>query len=162
MKFSYNNEWSDDEEDDDDSDEDESDSVDEDNEYPNKFGPIPRFSRVYEVTVHPDTLVFSCTCYHQERMGLPCRHIASICRSNTRIFVLVGTFGRKAGLPTIVRNTIFPHLFHKIVKSDLRALPASPPKMFALRIQNGRDESNVLLLFVDRHYRHFCWLAAIF
>jgi hypothetical protein len=31
--------------------------------------------------------------------------------------------------------------------------------MFALVIQNGRDESNALLLLVDRHYQHFRWLA---
>jgi hypothetical protein len=86
-KFSYNNEWSDKDDDDEDKedDDDDNDSESEDNEHPNKFGPIPCFSRVYEVTIHPDTLVFSCTCCRQERMGMPCRHIALICHSNTRI-----------------------------------------------------------------------------
>jgi hypothetical protein len=48
----------------------------------NKFGPIPRFSRVYEVTVTPNTNVFSCTCCNQQRMGMPCRHIAAVCQDN--------------------------------------------------------------------------------
>jgi hypothetical protein len=66
--------------------EDEStDSEEEEDESPNKFGSIPRFSMVYKVTVNPDSLVLSCTCCHQERMGMPCRHIASICRSNKTI-----------------------------------------------------------------------------
>ncbi len=37
----------------------------------NTFGPIPRFSCVYEVTVEQDLQVFACTCCHQERMGMP-------------------------------------------------------------------------------------------
>ena len=44
------------------------------------FGPIPRFSRVYQVKVSFFTMVFGCSCKHQERMGMPCRHIAAVCR----------------------------------------------------------------------------------
>jgi hypothetical protein len=51
----------------------------------NAFGPIPRFSCVYEVTVEQASQVFSCTCCHQQRMGMPCRHIASVCRGNDTI-----------------------------------------------------------------------------
>ena len=52
---------------------------------PMTFGPIPRFSRVYEVKVSPDTKVFLCSCCNQERMGMPCRHIASVCLKNESI-----------------------------------------------------------------------------
>jgi hypothetical protein len=52
---------------------------------PNTFGPIPRFSRVYKVQVRPYNNVFGCTCKHQERMGMPCRHIAAVCRGNSSI-----------------------------------------------------------------------------
>ena len=45
----------------------------------NKFDPIPRFSRVYEVKVASHTKVFSCSCCNQEQMGMPCRHIGSVC-----------------------------------------------------------------------------------
>ena len=51
----------------------------------NTFGPIPRFSRVYKVQVWPFNMVFGCTCKHQERMGMPCRHIAAVCRGNSSI-----------------------------------------------------------------------------
>jgi hypothetical protein len=47
-----------------------------------KFGPLPRFTRVYEVKVCPDKMVFGCTCSNQGRMGMPCRHIAAICIAN--------------------------------------------------------------------------------
>ena len=78
--------WSDDGEDD-------VDASDEDDIYTSanpdaqkrSFGPIPRFSRVREVSVSVDTKVFHCTCRSQERMGMPCRHIASVCRSNVSI-----------------------------------------------------------------------------
>jgi hypothetical protein len=53
--------------------------------FKNKFGPIPRFSRVYEVEVNVTTMVFGCTCCHQQRMGMPCRHIAAVCRCNESI-----------------------------------------------------------------------------
>ena len=52
---------------------------------PTQFGLIPRFTRVREVTVKKDSQVFSCSCCHQERMGMPCRHIGSICLSNNTI-----------------------------------------------------------------------------
>ncbi len=51
----------------------------------NTFGPIPRFSHVYEVIVEQDLQVFACTCCHQQRMGMPCRHIASVCGANVTI-----------------------------------------------------------------------------
>jgi hypothetical protein len=54
----------------------------------NKFGPIPRFSRIYEVTVPSDTNVFSCTCCNQQQMGMPCRHIAAVCQDNHSILAL--------------------------------------------------------------------------
>jgi hypothetical protein len=47
-----------------------------------KFGPIPHFTRVYEVKVCPEKMVFGCTCHNQGRMGMPCRHIAAICIAN--------------------------------------------------------------------------------
>jgi hypothetical protein len=50
-----------------------------------KFGPIPRFSRVYEVKVSANTNLFGCSCYNQERMGMPCCHIASVCLDNETI-----------------------------------------------------------------------------
>jgi hypothetical protein len=76
--------------------EDDSDTSDEEEEeldvdmqeqkdYRSKFGPIPRFSRVYKVVVDEDTRVFSCTCCNQERMGMPCRHIGSVCQANESI-----------------------------------------------------------------------------
>ena len=76
--------------------EDDSDTSDEEEEeldvdmqqqkdYRSKFGPIPRFLRVYEVVVDEDTRVFSCTCCNQERMGMPCRHIGSVCQANESI-----------------------------------------------------------------------------
>jgi hypothetical protein len=52
----------------------------------NAFGPIPRFSRVYEVTVEQTLQVFSCTCCHQQRMGMPCQDIASVCGGTTRFW----------------------------------------------------------------------------
>ncbi len=81
------NDWSDD----DDSDDEEDDGDGSDTEeiptdkYGNRFGPIPRFSRVYDVQVMSDPNVFQCTCCHQERMGMPCRHIAAVCKSNDTI-----------------------------------------------------------------------------
>jgi hypothetical protein len=48
----------------------------------NKFGPIPHFSRVYEVKVNANTQVLGCSCCNQERMGMPCHHIASVCHDN--------------------------------------------------------------------------------
>jgi hypothetical protein len=39
--------------------------------YSNDFGPIPCFSRVYEVRVEQASQVFSCTCCHQQWMGMP-------------------------------------------------------------------------------------------
>jgi hypothetical protein len=51
----------------------------------NDFGPIPRFSRVYELRVEQASQDFSCTCCHQQRMGMPCRYIASVCRGNDTI-----------------------------------------------------------------------------
>jgi hypothetical protein len=88
---SSEDEESEDESDDEDS--DESSEVRDNNEAgsatrklsSNAFGPIPRFSRVYEVTVEQTSQVFSCTCCHQQRMGIPCRHIASVCRGNNMI-----------------------------------------------------------------------------
>jgi hypothetical protein len=50
-----------------------------------EVGPIPRFSRIYEVKVCPDTKVFACSCCNQERMGMPCRHIAAVCLDNETI-----------------------------------------------------------------------------
>jgi hypothetical protein len=47
----------------------------------NAFGPIPRFPRVYEVTVEQASQDFSCTCRHQQRMGMPCH---SFCLSGQR------------------------------------------------------------------------------
>jgi hypothetical protein len=38
----------------------------------NEFGPIPRFSLVYEVRVEQASEVFSCTCCHEQQMGMPC------------------------------------------------------------------------------------------
>jgi hypothetical protein len=80
------NDWSDEEdsEDEEDSDVPEQEDVPID-KYGNKFGPIPRFSRIYEVQVKHDPNVFQCTCCHQERMGMPCRHIAAVCLSNDSI-----------------------------------------------------------------------------
>jgi hypothetical protein len=49
------------------------------------FGPIPRFSRVYEVKANGDPKVFSCTCCNQERMGMSCQHIACVCQGNNTI-----------------------------------------------------------------------------
>jgi hypothetical protein len=37
------------------------------------------------VSVKQSSQVFSCTCCHQQRMGMPCRHIASVCRGNDTI-----------------------------------------------------------------------------
>jgi hypothetical protein len=51
----------------------------------NAFGPIPRFSHAYEVIVEQTSQVFSCTCCHQQRVGMPCRHIASVCWGNDTI-----------------------------------------------------------------------------
>ena len=80
------NDWSDEEdsEDDEDSDGSAREEVPID-KYGNKFGPIPRFSRIYEVQVKNDHNVFQCTCCHQQRMGMPCRHIAAVCLSNNTI-----------------------------------------------------------------------------
>ena len=67
-------------------DDEESDSeMQEQSDRQNKFGPIPRFTRVYEVIVTTDTRVFSCSCRNQERMGMPCRHIGSVCKDNDSI-----------------------------------------------------------------------------
>jgi hypothetical protein len=91
--------WSDDEGDDDDESDDNDDSdgsvsgdekedttpLNIDDVVDKKFGPIPRYSRTREVKVDQDTKVFVCTCRNQERMGMPCRHIASICQSNDSI-----------------------------------------------------------------------------
>jgi hypothetical protein len=78
--------WSDDESDSSDDEDTENVSPGNECQKKNKFGPIPRFSRVHEVTVCEVTNVFHCTtCCHQERMGMPCRHIASVCRSNESI-----------------------------------------------------------------------------
>jgi hypothetical protein len=49
------------------------------------FGPIPCFTRVFEVKVCVVSQVFRCTCCNQERMGLPCHHIASVCCGNDSI-----------------------------------------------------------------------------
>jgi hypothetical protein len=51
--LSTENEWSNVEEIASDSENDASDSEDKEDESPNKFGPIPHFSRVYKVTVDP-------------------------------------------------------------------------------------------------------------
>jgi hypothetical protein len=80
------NYWSDEETDSDSDEDDEDDDLPKKKEaFPKKLGPIPRFSRVYEVTVSLDTLVFGCTCRNQERMGMPCRHIAAVGRNNETI-----------------------------------------------------------------------------
>ena len=82
------NYWSDEETDSDlvNSDEEELDVESPPHDAPKKaFGPIPRFSRVYEVKASGDPKVFSCTCCNQERMGMPCRHIASVCQGNNTI-----------------------------------------------------------------------------
>jgi hypothetical protein len=69
------------------SDEEEDQEEDEEEKEPQdtKLGPIPRFSRVYEVTVCEEANVFCCSCCNQERMGMPCRHIATVCRGNESI-----------------------------------------------------------------------------
>ena len=43
-----------------------------------KWGIIPRFKRVYRVSVDMTTRVFHCSCCLHERTGIPCRHIASV------------------------------------------------------------------------------------
>jgi hypothetical protein len=104
--LSTENEWSD-EDDEEDSEEDASDSDASDSEESlNKFGPIPRFSRVYKDVVDPDTLVFSCTCCHQKITGMPCCHIASICRSNKMMFE-----DNLKGFP--LSPILYPHLLVK-------------------------------------------------
>ena len=45
----------------------------------NKCGPIPRFKRIYKVSItSDDKRVMKCTCATQERMGYPCRHIGCV------------------------------------------------------------------------------------
>ena len=43
------------------------------------WGPIPRFRRVYSVLISwSDKKQYRCSCYTQQRMGFPCRHIACV------------------------------------------------------------------------------------
>ena len=80
------NDWSDEEDSENEEDSDGSDLEEiATDRYGNRFGPIPRFSRIYEVQVKNDHKVFQCTCCHQQRMGMPCRHIAAVCQSNDTI-----------------------------------------------------------------------------
>jgi hypothetical protein len=77
------NDWSD--EDDSDSDE-EVTGVEKTNMVKVKtLGPIPQFSRVYLVNVNVNEKVFECSCCNQQRMGMPCHHIASVCQKNESI-----------------------------------------------------------------------------
>ena len=46
-----------------------------------KFGVIPKFKRVYQVSVNKQHSL-QCTCRKHERMGLPCRHIGSVIKKN--------------------------------------------------------------------------------
>jgi hypothetical protein len=55
------------------------------NDTNNKFGLIPCFSWVYEVKVNANTQVFGCLCCNQERMSMPCHHIALVCLDNETI-----------------------------------------------------------------------------
>jgi hypothetical protein len=77
-------------EDDDDSDDSDSDSSEEseteaDKEDTDKtFGPLPRYSRVYEINLS-EANIFVCSCCHQPRMGMPCRHVASVILGNHSI-----------------------------------------------------------------------------
>jgi hypothetical protein len=82
QRFSFND-WSD--EDESDENEDNNSGDEEKDASATKFGPIPRFSRSYSVQVNTVANVFECSCCHQERMGMPCRHIASVCLSNEAI-----------------------------------------------------------------------------
>ena len=82
QRFSFND-WSD--EDESDENEDNNSGDEEKDASATKFGPIPRFSKIYSVQVNTVANVFECSCCHQERMGMPCRHIASVCLSNEAI-----------------------------------------------------------------------------
>ena len=43
------------------------------------WGPIPKFQRVYKVSLSSDSQqLMTCTCSHQERMGFPCCHIGCV------------------------------------------------------------------------------------
>ena len=42
-----------------------------------KYGIMPKFRRMYEVSVH-DTNCLTCSCKKHEQMGYPCRHVASV------------------------------------------------------------------------------------
>jgi hypothetical protein len=79
------NSWSDDDEDTDSDEEEKEDPISDNDGASKKFGPIPRFTRVYEVKVDMETNVFGCSCCNQERMGMPCRHIASVCLDDETI-----------------------------------------------------------------------------
>ena len=56
---------------------------------PKKFGIIPKFRRIFEVSVAadhlPGRLVLKCKCEHHNRMGFPCRHIASVIKANNNL-----------------------------------------------------------------------------
>jgi hypothetical protein len=43
-------------------------------------GVIPRFRRIWIVTLHPLTGCLSCSCQYFTRVGLPCRHVLFVCR----------------------------------------------------------------------------------
>ena len=43
-----------------------------------KFDFIPRFERVHQVSVEPDTSIMRCSCSLHDRMGIPCSHMAAV------------------------------------------------------------------------------------
>jgi len=55
-----------------------------------KFGVIPKFARVYEVTVNKDGCLV-CTCLKQKRMGYPCLHVGQVMKSEPNLKVVYGS-----------------------------------------------------------------------
>jgi hypothetical protein len=92
-----------------------------------KWGIIPKFQRVYEVTVDLQHGCFKCKCGSQERMGFPCCHIACVVQGTPELSVL-----HKKGFPVTAIRVFWRleyYLYGMSTKTEYRAVREALQKL---------------------------------